>query len=355
MVKKSEFVLPKSVSLYGSGSFAQTLIGLLQAAGVVINHVFDHKNLGAVICELPVEPMRSSLVEDQIVFIAINNFLADIPRIHSELSSNGAKEIWLAPKISYALHSVGIELSNYWMTGDYSIYMDLESKLFPIREKLSDEKSRETLDGTFKFRTTGEIADYFIPEPLEDQYFPKDFAFVTADTPISYLDLGAFDGDGIRQMARRKLTPSNYIALEPEINNFRALCLTAKSAAFPVTCLPLAASSFETVIYFSSSADGSSESKDGQQPVQTVAIDSLLHSQIVSHVKFDIEGAELDALHGLRETIRQHHPALAISVYHKPADVWDIFEYVNGLGIYRNFYLRTYGHQTFDTILYCIP
>lgn len=355
MVVKSEFVLPKSLSLYGSGSFAQTLIGLLQAAGVVINHVFDHKNLGAVICELPVEPMRSSLVADEIVFVAINNFLADIPRIHAELSSNGAKEIWLAPKITYALRSVGIDLSNYWMTGDSSIYRNLESKLSPIREKLSDERSRETLDGTFRFRTTGEIADYFIPEPLEDQYFPKDIPFINADRPINYLDLGAFDGDGVRQMAKRKLSPSTYIALEPEINNFRLLCLTAKSAAFPVTCLPLAASNFERIIYFSSSADGSSASVDGQQPVQTVAIDSILHSQSVSHVKFDIEGSELDALHGLSETIRKHHPALAISVYHKPEDVWHIFEHVDGLGIYRDFYIRTYGHQTFDTILYCIP
>jgi hypothetical protein len=70
----------------------------------------------------------------------------------------------------------------------------------------------------------------------------------------------------------------------------------------------------------------------------------------------DIEGAELEALVGARKTIVERLPHLAISIYHKPEDLWEL-----GLWIHRacgenyNYYIRNYGHQTFDTVLYAIP
>jgi hypothetical protein len=68
----------------------------------------------------------------------------------------------------------------------------------------------------------------------------------------------------------------------------------------------------------------------------------------------DIEGAELEALKGARETIEKYHPGLAISVYHKPEDIWVIPQWINEIGGY-DFYLRPHAHSTFDTVCYAIP
>ena len=38
----------------------------------------------------------------------------------------------------------------------------------------------------------------------------------------------------------------------------------------------------------------------------------------------DIEGAEYEALLGARGTISKYRPGLAISLYHRPADLWQI-------------------------------
>ena len=91
---------------------------------------------------------------------------------------------------------------------------------------------------------------------------------------------------------------------------------------------------------------------NGDLAIQTTSIVSLLQGHKVSILKMDIEGAEKSAIQGSAETIRKWKPGLAISVYHKPEDLWEILDEVDALGVYSNFYLRTYGEQTFDTVLY---
>jgi hypothetical protein len=67
----------------------------------------------------------------------------------------------------------------------------------------------------------------------------------------------------------------------------------------------------------------------------------------------DIEGAELNALKGAHQIIKRSTPHLAICVYHKPKDLWDIGLWIdqNFSGKY-SFYIRTYAEQTFETVLY---
>jgi len=56
---------------------------------------------------------------------------------------------------------------------------------------------------------------------------------------------------------------------------------------------------------------------------QLTTIDQIVHELALSRVDFikmDIEGAEVNALHGARETLRRFRPRLAIATEHKPDD-----------------------------------
>ena len=86
--------------------------------------------------------------------------------------------------------------------------------------------------------------------------------------------------------------------------------------------------------------------------VHATSIDDFLGGDRATFVKMDIEGAEYEALQGAEKTIRNCHPRLAISVYHKPSDILDIPSYLMTLDETYRFYIRHYSSWRWETVLY---
>ena len=62
-----------------------------------------------------------------------------------------------------------------------------------------------------------------------------------------------------------------------------------------------------------------------QLPLTTIdKLTSELQLDTVSFVKMDIEGAEVRALSGGRQTIARFHPRMALSAYHTPTDAVEV-------------------------------
>ena len=68
----------------------------------------------------------------------------------------------------------------------------------------------------------------------------------------------------------------------------------------------------------------------------------------------DVEGYEEHVLLGAEKIIRNQHPVMAVSVYHKKADIWRL----PGLLLEYNkdycFYMRHYSAANGDTVLYAV-
>lgn len=94
----------------------------------------------------------------------------------------------------------------------------------------------------------------------------------------------------------------------------------------------------------------------GNQLVPLRSIDNLVNSKEIHQIdfiKFDIEGAEMDALQGARESIERFKPKLAISLYHKPNDLFEIILYIKNNFPFYSCYLDHYTIHSEETILYC--
>ena len=86
--------------------------------------------------------------------------------------------------------------------------------------------------------------------------------------------------------------------------------------------------------------------------IRIAAIDDIVDDRTVGFIEMDIEGAELDALHGAKNTIVRDKPPLAICVYHRQGDVFAIMDYLHQLLPEYRFLLRRYSASATETVLY---
>lgn len=87
--------------------------------------------------------------------------------------------------------------------------------------------------------------------------------------------------------------------------------------------------------------------------VKVVALDSAC-AEKVTFIKMDIEGAELEALKGAKNILVRDKPKLAISIYHKKEDLWEIPYFIKKMVPEYKLYLRHYTNFDADTVLYAV-
>jgi hypothetical protein len=75
----------------------------------------------------------------------------------------------------------------------------------------------------------------------------------------------------------------------------------------------------------------------------------------IHFIKFDVEGGEIEAIIGAKNLILENRPVLAISLYHRPVDLWEIPELLQKLCINYSFYIRQHFFNSFDSVIYAIP
>jgi hypothetical protein len=95
----------------------------------------------------------------------------------------------------------------------------------------------------------------------------------------------------------------------------------------------------------------------GEDGVPLVRIDDLVidrQIQRIDFIKLDVEGSELAALRGAYASIQRFRPKLAISIYHKPNDFFEIYQFVNDLSLGYTFYLDHYTIWDEETVLYAV-
>ena len=93
-----------------------------------------------------------------------------------------------------------------------------------------------------------------------------------------------------------------------------------------------------------------------QETIMTniVRIDDDIDEKI-TFIKMDIEGSEMDALVGAAKHIAHDRPVLAICLYHKPEDMYEIPLYIDSLVSYYQYYVRHYTPYHGETVFYAVP
>jgi FkbM family methyltransferase len=243
-----------------------------------------------------------------------------------------------------------------------------QKKIQKVRSLLSDSRSVEIYDAVLSARTSYnsiERFNLFRACMTDDQYFPDQIPFpITNDEVL--VDGGAYDGDTIKRFIN--ITEGNFRhihAFEPDTVNFSKLVKLFQNNA-KVTCYNKGLYSGEMILEFVNAGQSISHIKNDIHfgvendnfdvvKIEVCDVDNTIHSP-VTFIKMDIEGSEMEALRGACKTISKNKPKLAISIYHKIEDIWEIPLYIYSLAKDYNFYI---GHHTLalddqDTVLYAL-
>jgi FkbM family methyltransferase len=109
-------------------------------------------------------------------------------------------------------------------------------------------------------------------------------------------------------------------------------------------------------VFFNQGGSGARISNRGTAPVKLVSLDGYLSEKEcseITYIKLDIEGAELDALEGMKDTILKYKPKLAICIYHLPTDLWRIPLFIHRLNPAYKLYIRQH-HSVHETVCYAV-
>jgi FkbM family methyltransferase len=340
-----------SVYVFGGGTFGIDAAGFLAEYGINVEGILDNAKTGTLGKWNVTHP--SSADSNITVILGVCNLAVDLNLVAEDLRRYGFTEFVTPVELYRFLELQGLDKDHYWLTTKSGLYLECKAKIQSFYNLLIDEESRSLLDKLIKYRTEGKMEDLPEVHPVSHQYLPFDLNVVPS--PLHLADCGAFVGEILDFAHERNFVVTTYYGFEPDPINFEKLVLRVKALpeTIPGTVFPLGVAEKSKQVRFSADGTlGAAISTHGETVIQVASLDEVLVNQPINYIKMDIEGAEMDALVGSLSILKKNKPNLAISIYHKPDDLWEIGLWLDELNLGYKFAIRQYGHQCFDTVLY---
>ena len=225
---------------------------------------------------------------------------------------------------------------------DREFYNSHYDEIVSALNALCDEESKNAFCNIIQYKISGRMR--FLSSAwsgLDEMY-----SILPCEKIESVIDAGAYNGDTAKQAKMYFPSLKKVYAIEPDSKTFKRL-LKYSEAEEDVEIIPINAAAWceDTNGVFSSSGNRNSsvnstasfEHKEITVPLITV--DSITDER-VDYIKYDVEGAEYEALLGSDSIIRNQSPALLVSLYHRSRDVYSIVNYLYSKYPEYKFYLR---------------
>jgi len=353
------------LGIYGAGQGGLTLFNVLKEQGIKVDFFIDQFKSQNKIRGIPIYRLYDAPKDAEILISIpqppfmpkeIEPFLEKIfPPSGKKLKGLGFKKIYKFEEIVKMYPQIIKKLIPFYKNRFTPIPNDYLKKL---QKLFKDGKSLQTLEKIRIFRERPGKESYPFPSK-EIQYFPKFTRDFFKNKKLRFVDLGAYKGDTLAWLLFLfKEKVEEILAFEP-IKEFikdirQVLEFYESKFSFSATIVPAGVWNRTTILNFQERGASSSLARKGKK-IPVFKLDEVIMFSKPNFVKMDIEGAELQALKGLEETIDKYKPFLAISVYHKAEDLWEIPFWVKSNFPFYQFKLRLHGHMLNELILYCIP
>lgn len=227
-------------------------------------------------------------------------------------------------------------------------------ELKKVYDYLEDDRSKLVFENILKFRISSRWENLKAAsgaDNLKTQYFVPELRFSNHEVIV---DCGAYIGDTAKKFYAA-VPGCIVIGLEPDDQNYKQL---SQIRGDGLKAYPYGAWSEDTTLSFSDDGGGTTGgtvSDAGNVKIEVRALDHLPECQPATYIKMDIEGAELEALKGAADIIKNNKPKLAICLYHQPQDFFEIPLYIKKLNPDYKLYVHHHNPNcALETVLYAV-
>ena len=338
----------KKIVMYGMGNGADKILRVCEARGIEVCDFFasdgfvrGHSFHGKVVLSYT-EAKEKYGADNMIVLLSFASSLSDV--IENILRIDAECELY-AP-------DVPVFGDNLF---DMDFYLSNKEKLDEVYDMLADAESRSIFENTVAYKLTGKISYLEAAVSSKDEVYTE---LLSADSIERCIDLGAYNGDTIRELAEYAPSLKSVFALEPDRRNFRKLSTYAEGEErFCVESINAAAWSDSTTLEFDASGNRNSNiSSVGKTvEVRAISVDDIVEGCATDYIKYDVEGSEREALLGSSGVIKKYSPSLLVSLYHRSEDIFELPMLVKMINADYKLYLRRYRYiPAWDLNLICV-
>ncbi len=345
----------KKIIMYGMGNGADKILSICERYGIEVcdffasdgfvrGHMFHGKRV------LSYSEAREKYGSDNMIVLL--SFASSLPDVLCNIYRIANECELYAPDVPVC----GTNLF------DSEFYLKNKEKIDAVEGLLADERSKEVYKSVVNYKISGDI-NYL--KNTHSDFSEVYREILHAERFEQIADLGAYNGDTLREIKPYAPNLKKAIALEPDRRNHKKLCDYAESESFEIKAYQKAAWSHSERLVFDGSGNRNSTLTSSDSlpvtkgarlvEVEADSLDSILTGGSTDYIKYDVEGSEREALEGSRETIQKYSPALLVSLYHRSEDIFELPVLLHKLYPHYKFYIRRREYvPAWDTVLIAV-
>ncbi len=324
----------RPILIYGMGNGADKLISRFEKLNIKFSDIFASDGFvrGHSFHGIRVKSF-SEVRERYADFVIVLSFASNRADVIEMLSDINSKYDMYIPDMPVA----GEE---YF---DKAFYNRHYSEIKEAYDLLEDDESQDLFASVIHYKLSGKM------QYLLDNYISKKdlYSFILGQRNIeNYIDCGAYNGDTLKEAMEFFPKLKNVFAIEPDIKNYKRLVKFSESviekdiktinAAVWSSCFK---GSFISSGNRNSSVSSTASYQHKNTDIPLISVDSLQVFD-ADFIKYDVEGAELEALFGSIETLEHARPVLLVSAYHRSSDVFSLLLHLREKHPSYKFYMR---------------
>ncbi len=345
--------------LFGAGSFGRKALQSLRSGGTEPLAFSDNSRSkwGIEVDGVPVLAPQDAAQKygaSALFVVTIWSLGHFYPETQAELESIGCRNV--VPSSALRWKHAQQLLPDFCQDLPHKLY-EQANQVRAAARLWADDYSRCEYLKQIRWRALGDLG-VLNPPDREQSYFLDSLYDIQAGEV--FVDCGAYDGDTAKQVVARNRQFGQILAIEADPASFQRLNewiggleadLASRIAAYNVA---VGATRGERR-FKATGTEGACVATDGDTVVDCIPIDEQVRENPPTFIKMDIEGAEMEALEGARDVIREHQPILSICAYHRQSDVWRIPLFIHSLREDYRFFLRPHDVDGWQLVCYAIP